>query len=79
MLRFVFIANYFSQVEGNCKEELAKIAAVLRRKEEKLKGKSSELERKLEMAESTCSRLMEENGELKTEIETLETEIGEVT
>ena len=57
---------------------MAKIAAVLRRKEEKLKGKSSELERKLEMSESTCSRLMEENGELKTEIETLETEIGEV-
>ena len=50
----------------------------LRRKEVKLKEKSSELGRKLEMSETTCSRLMEENGDLKTGIENLEVEINEV-
>ena len=60
------------------KEELEKIASILKKKEGKLKDKSNQLERRLEMSESTCSRLMEENGELKTEIESLETEINEV-
>ena len=59
-------------------EELAKIASTLRRKEEKLKDKADQLERRLEMSESTCSRLMEENGELKIEIDSMEIEINEV-
>ena len=66
------------QAKEEHKEELEKIASILRKKEVKLKDKSNQLERRLEMSESTCSRLMEENGELKTEIESLETEISEV-
>ena len=57
---------------------MAKIASTLRRKEEKLKDKADQLERRLEMSESTCSRLMEENGELKIEIDSMEIEINEV-
>ena len=54
------------------------IASTLRRKEGRLKDKATQLEQRLEMSESTCSKLMEENGELKTEIESLEMEISEV-
>ena len=66
------------QVDGERREELAKIASTLRRKEGKLKDKANQMERRLEMSESTCSRLLEENSELKTEIESLEGEIVEV-
>ena len=57
---------------------MERIASTLRKKEDKLKQKSNQLERRLEMSESTCSILTEENGELKTEIESLEREISEV-
>ena len=43
-----------------------------------MREKSNQLERRLESAESTNARLMEENGELKTEIDSLEAEISEV-
>ena len=51
----------------------------MRRKEGKLKDKSKQLESRLEKSESTSSRLLEENNELKTEIESLESEINEVS
>ena len=66
------------QVDWERQEELAKIASTLQRKERKLKDKANQMERRLEMSESTCSRLLEENSELKTEIESLEGEIVEV-
>ena len=43
-----------------------------------MRDNSNQLERRLESAESTNARLMEENGELKTEIDSLEAEISEV-
>ena len=59
-------------------DELTKICTSLRRKEQRLKGKSSELEQRLVRSESNCSRLMDENTELKTEVDALENEITEV-
>ena len=50
----------------------------LRKKEKSLRMKAQELENKLEMSEIHNYSLVEENCELKTEIESLETEISEV-
>ena len=51
----------------------------LRKKEKSLRIKAQELENKLEMSEIHNYSLVEENCELKTEIESLETEISEVS
>lgn len=59
-------------------EKLAPIFNKLRRKEKHLRQKSQQLESKLEMSETHCYQLVEENCELKTAIESLETEILEV-
>lgn len=59
-------------------EKLAPVFNKLRRKERSLRLKSQELENKLEMSETHCYALVEENCELKTAIESLETEILEV-
>ena len=59
-------------------EKIAPIFKKLRKKEKMLRLKSQELENKLEMSETACYALNEQNCELKTEIEMLETEILEV-
>ncbi len=59
-------------------EKFAPVFHKLRRKEKSLRMKSQELESKLEMTETHCYALTEENFELKTAIESLETEILEV-
>ena len=50
----------------------------LRKKEKSLRNKAQELENKLEMSEIHNYSLVEENCELKTAIESLESEISEV-
>ena len=59
-------------------EKLEMVAEKLRKKEMELKTKSTALEKSLHASETTCSRLMEENVELKSDIEELEREIMEV-
>ena len=59
-------------------EKLAPVFKKLRRKEKSLRLKAQELENKLEMSEIHNYSLVEENCDLKTEIEGLETEISEV-
>ena len=59
-------------------EKIAPIFHKLRRKEKALRTKAHDLESKLEMSETHCYNLVEENCDLKTAIEGLEQEIGEV-
>ena len=59
-------------------EKLTPIFNKLRKKEKTLRLKSKELESKLEMSETHCYALVEENCDLKTAIENLELEILEV-
>ena len=65
-------------VLGDKEEQLESVAEKLRMKEMKLRGKAAALEKSLHASESTCSLLMEENIELKLDIDTLEREIAEV-
>ena len=59
-------------------EKVRPIFHKLRKKEKSLREKARTLETKLETAETHCYALVEENCELKTEIEVLEDEISEV-
>ena len=59
-------------------EKLTPVFNKLRKKEKSLRLKAQELESKLEMSEIHNYSLVEENCDLKTEIEGLETEISEV-
>ena len=59
-------------------EKVRPIFHKLRKKEKSLREKARTLETKLETAETHCYALVEENCELKTEIEVLEEEISEV-
>ena len=59
-------------------EKIAPIFHKLRKKEKALRSKAQVLETKLEMTETHCYALVEENCELKTAIEGLEEEISEV-
>ena len=80
---FLFVAQVNSSELGSLDsssfpENIAPIFKKLRRKEKTLRLKSQELENKLEMSETACYTLAEENSDLKTAIESLETEILEV-
>ena len=80
---FLFVAQVnSSELESldssSFPENIAPIFKKLRRKEKTLRLKSQELENKLEMSETACYTLAEENSDLKTAIESLETEILEV-
>ena len=59
-------------------EKLTPVFNKLRKKEKALRLKSQELENKLELSETHCYALVEENCELKTAIESLESEVMEV-
>ena len=59
-------------------EKLTPVFNKLRKKEKSLRLKAQQLENKLEMSEIHNYSLVEENCDLKTEIEGLETEIYEV-
>jgi hypothetical protein len=59
-------------------EEATSVVAKFRRREKTLRIKAQQLENKLEVTETHCFDLVEENCVLKSEIETLEGEIAEV-
>ena len=59
-------------------EQLEMVEEILRKKEMELKTRSLALEKSLNVSERTCSRLMEENFEVKSDIKELEREIMEV-
>ena len=59
-------------------EKVAPFIKKLRKKEKTLRLKAQQLENKLEMSETACYALEEENCDLKTAIESLEMEILEV-
>ncbi len=50
----------------------------MKQREKELVEWAADLQNKLEQSETTCYKLMEENGELKQEIENLATEVVEV-
>ena len=64
---------------SNQPENVALILRQLQIKEEALEAQALELESKLELSESQCCILFEENRNLKSAIGTLETEIAEVS
>ena len=51
----------------------------VKQREKELVEWAADLQNKLEQSETTCYKLMEENGELKQEIENLATEVVEVS
>ena len=51
----------------------------VKQREKELVEWAADLQNKLEQSETTCYKLMEENGELKQEIENLATEVVEAS
>ncbi len=54
------------------------ISSQVKQREKELVEWAADLHNKLEKSETTCYKLMEENGELKQEIEILASEVVEV-
>ncbi len=67
-----------SRQEDLDKNEGQGVMTKLKTKEARLRQKADELEAKLDASETHCYHLLEQNCELKTAIESLETEITEV-